>query len=316
MGWWRTSWKWLLASISQKVYRAVVNSRSRFFSSIMNRIRRFIILARDPVVVMEVESCPLWMNLSHQLPLYYHLFPTLDRALPRICSFVYEREGHLTFIDVGANIGDSVALVAKRVQGHFLCIEGDSQYFELLKLNTNSYRGDVILENVFLGESDSETSAEVERTNGSLRVIESNSKSGRLELRRLDSVVNNHPNFLRANFVKIDTDGYDLRILRGSVRLLEAAHPCLFVEFYPELMKTIGDDPLQFFYFLYSSGYEQCLVYDNFGRPVTTLISSDTRTIEQLIAMIDRKNVFYYDILCIHRMKPELVTIFDMEIQF
>lgn len=307
-------WNWLLTISGQKVYYAIVKYYNRPFSFIMNALRRLIIFAGDPIVIMEIEGCQLKMNLSHQLPLYYRLFPTLDRALPRICSYIYEREGNLTFIDVGANIGDSVALITQRVRGHFLCIEGDSQYFKLLKKNTESYKDNIILENVFLGECDCKKTAKVERANGSLRVIESKSKDKQFEIRSLDSVLINHPQFRHANFVKVDTDGYDLRILRGSLKLLKTVHPCLFVEFYPELLKSIGDDPSNFFQFLYSCGYEKCLVYDNYGRPVTMLTSSDTSKTEQLIAAIDQ-NIFYYDILCIHRMKTELFTIFDMEFQ-
>jgi FkbM family methyltransferase len=298
----------------QWVYTTLVRTESHMIRDLMRRARHTLIRLSDPVVTMEVERCALLMNLSHQLPLYYHRYPTFDRALPRICSFVARREGHLTLIDVGANIGDSVRLVARNTSGRFLCVEGDRNYFQLLSHNLRGLGGAVLLENVFLGDAESFVTLDGKKQQGSLQLVVAEAGHGNDPLLPLDVLVARHREFSATNVLKIDTDGFDLKVLKGAHQLLRAASPCVFVEFYPDLLSRNGDDPESLFQFLNGFGYERCLAYDNYGQPIAIVGTGDSSAIRNLIGAIDDRTIYYYDLLLVHREKKALLPLYDLEL--
>ena len=64
--------------------------------------------------------------------------------------------------------------------------------------------------------------------------------------------------------IKTDTDGFDLRIIRGAERTLESG-PVLFFEYDPDMLA--GDDGPAFLRWLGDVGYSDLLVWDNTGPP-------------------------------------------------
>ena len=77
--------------------------------------------------------------------------------------------------------------------------------------------------------------------------------------------------FENVRLLKIDTDGYDLRVIRGARRLLKATKPVLFFEYSPDHMAAVGEhQPMRVFDELGDLGYDRLLFYDNFGRFVLT----------------------------------------------
>jgi hypothetical protein len=67
----------------------------------------------DPVVRKTVRGIELLMRDSHNLPRYVDQHPLYDTALPAFVRLLVEELGRPIFIvDVGANIGDTAALVA------------------------------------------------------------------------------------------------------------------------------------------------------------------------------------------------------------
>jgi FkbM family methyltransferase len=304
-----------VSQIGEALYVALVRSRSAIAKRLFRDLRQVLVWLGDPLVTMNVEGLWLVHNLSHQFPLYYSLFPNFDRALPRICAHIKKLEGSLTLIDVGSNIGDTVCLIAKEVSGRYLCIEGDPTFFELLKLNTQSFVDSITYAETFLGEEATEKTLTVTKQRGTLQLTRARDHAIRVQLQPLDRLLDGFPEFLHCNCLKVDTDGYDLQVLRGARELLRRSHPALFVEFYPELLTRNGEDPLSLFSLLQSLEYEYCLFYNNTGNAVRSLRIWEQKYIEDLLLAIDNQTVFYYDILVLHQQKKHLFEIIDSELQ-
>jgi hypothetical protein len=67
--------------------------------------------------------------------------------------------------------------------------------------------------------------------------------------------------------LKVDTDGYDIDVLRSAEGILMRDQPVLFVEFCPVLMDT---DPIADLTWLQGLGYEKLVCLDNLGHHVGT----------------------------------------------
>src|SRR5262249_26864144 len=81
----------------------------------------------------------------------------------------------------------------------------------------------------------------------------------------LADVIAEHPAFRDAGLLKIDTDGFDIAILRGAQVWLAAAQPVLFFEYDPHFWPPVTPDGGRLFGELAELGYGPLIAYDNFG---------------------------------------------------
>ena len=282
---------------------------AKFYSFLRKSILKF----RDPIITAKIGQNYLKVNLSHQLPIHMAANPHYDTALPRICLFIKDNLGHLTMIDVGANIGDTVSLVSQKVEGRFLCIEANETFFELLKENVRNINivEDIICLHLLCDENEGEGNASLISSHGSAHVSDDNLDSNKVFLKRkkIDDIINEYPNFKNCNIMKIDTDGYDYRVIRGSETLLKEMHPLIFFELSPEYLMKIGEDPMSIFDYLYKHGYREALFYDNFGVPILKISVTDKAYIGQLINYINKKGL-YFDLLLFHDSMKEAFDLF------
>ena len=296
---------WLAALLYRLYIVSEVSGRSRprrltrWTSWFLARVLHRMVRLGDPLVRMRVGERALDMKLSHKLPLYYALIPTYDRTLPRIARQMRGTRPGLVMIDVGANIGDTAALATEAVPDlKLLCIEGSPHYAPLLRANVARLRIDAeCLQQYCADENAASGSARAEEHDGTGRLVPSALHSAAVVTATLDQIVDAHPVFARPDLLKIDTDGYDAKVLRGSKRLLGECQPVLFFEVAQALLREVGDDVAPIFPMLGALGYHRARVYDHEGVARGSFEVSDAA----LLAEIDRVSLHgdsgYCDIL-------------------
>jgi len=261
---------------------------------------------KDPIVRRRVGKKELRMRASHMLPFYYRQFSFYDRALQRICEKINDADGYLKFIDIGANIGDTVSLITDKVNGSFLCVEGDNEYLPLLKKNLSKIKDSkIFIEESYCSDGDRDSNLMVERIDGTAKITsgKENDEMLKEKFTTLDDIIKKRPLFNKANVLKIDTDGFEISILKGGKKFIRAAKPVLFFEFTPELYIKNNQDPLFVFDFLNRNDYPIALIYDNFGRPLEIVNTADKKRIKELMELIDNNKIYYYDVLAYHHSK-------------
>lgn len=269
-----------------------------------------MIIEDDPIVERKIGKKFLQMRESHKLPIYLNEFPFYDRALPRICKEINTVDGYLKVVDVGANIGDTVSLITDEVQGSFLCVEGDAEYLPLLKINTGRVRkSEIFIEEAYCSENSSYTCRqyEINRVDGTafLSLAKENKSQADTKFKALDDIIKKQSVFKDSNLLKIDTDGFEINVLTGGEEFLKDAKPTIYFEFFPEFYLNNNQDPMFIFELLNKNGYAEALFYDNFGLPMEIVYTSDQKRISELINLIDKNKIFYYDILTCHSSKWE-----------
>lgn len=169
-------------------------------------------------------------------------------------------------IDVGANIGDTVMLCADAPDARFLCVEADPKFAPILRHNLTGVNAVFI--HSLCGARD-ETVGVVRQNQEGTAIFAPAGSAGageQVAFRRLDSIIDEHPDFAAAHLLKIDTDGYDFDVLRGATRML-ARRPAVFFEAAPFGRKSYLTEVGAIFDLLRTSGYTQVLLYDNYGLP-------------------------------------------------
>ncbi|KIG16381.1 methyltransferase, FkbM family domain protein [Enhygromyxa salina] len=150
-------------------------------------------------------------------------------------------------IDVGANIGYYTLLAARTVgdAGHVFAFEPDPEAFAILERNVklNGYEN-VTLVPKALGATDGTLQLYLHRTNrGDHRIYDPSGKRESVDIQmiRLDDFLVDHAG--PVDFIKIDTQGAECKILAGAAATLRAhAETAIVMEFSPKFLAEIGDD--------------------------------------------------------------------------
>jgi FkbM family methyltransferase len=259
------------------------------------------------------------MPFSHNLPFYIRSYPDYSSNLGRIAKLVNEKYNDLSIIDIGANVGDSVAIVKTEVDCPILCIEGNEYFFRLCEKNTVFF-SNVSLENAYIGNKTEHAALKIKDCGGTSHICkdENKDKLNEIDIKTLADVLKKHSVYLKSKLLKIDTDGFDCIILRGSIDYLLIAKPIVFFEYDPFFLSKQNDDGKSIFTMLSSIGYKVALIYDNFGDYILSVDLTNLYLLEDLHNYIsNRGGRYYYDICVFHQEDADLFEKIRLsEIQF
>jgi FkbM family methyltransferase len=230
-------------------------------------------------------------------------YPRYDQALGEIARIIYEHMGKFTAIDIGANVGDSAALICKYHNVPVLCIEGCSEFVPYLKLNATKIGTHIQIANYFIGAQAGFINNELITIKNGTASITEFSKEARKEfsvsnIKTLEEILSQNQGFENSTLVKIDTDGCDFSIISHSLNYFKKHMPTLFFEYDPsyngsdEAKSTMND--------LWEIGYQHFLIYDNFGNFLIAIhdISSFCDLTAYLAANRKTKQIIYYFDVC------------------
>ena len=115
----------------------------------------------------------------------------------------------------------------------------------------------------------------------------------------LPVLLEKHPRFQKSKLVKIDTDGFDGKIIRGAEAWLAKHRPVLFFEYAPYWLSLQGDDGLSIFQTLERAGYARLLVYRNTGGYEYSISLSNKVLLQEMHEYVSRPSI-YFDLCAFH----------------
>jgi FkbM family methyltransferase len=165
-----------------------------------------------------------------------------------------------TLLDVGANIGDTAAIMATYSTSPMVLVEPSDFYTTFLKENASGFPNCTTIHKCLVSANASER--------GVLTHVGGTAKFERLvagpavECKPLAEIAGDRP-----RLIKIDTDGFDLSIIAASLDFLAAKHPCLVFENDPYDAETLSMAN-QVVTDLAGAGYRYFVIFDSAGRHV------------------------------------------------
>jgi FkbM family methyltransferase len=227
------------------------------------------------IVKAHLYGHSLMMPAEHPLATTLLFFPQFNRPLGlAIEAIVKSHVGDSDFavIDVGANIGETVAILEQQRPGicSYLCIEADRDIAELCKLNHADNRR-ILVERCFIGENEGslvllEDDGGANPSTKLITDISADNEVGYDKLMRLDTVA--RP-FAEAHgglsLIKVDTEGYDFSVLRSASALLTQYKPSIYFEWFPKLLMGLNEEVSGGFEYLEELGYSHFVFFTNQG---------------------------------------------------
>lgn len=311
----------MLSKIAHVIYKMKLNQSSL---TLIDRFKLRIIdvffnlfKKSNPLVKVYVGQYKLQLPFSHRLPFIIKLDPYYSTNLARIGKRVLEKYSDLKLIDIGANVGDSVALLRTESTFPILCIEGDDYFFSILEKNAVIFPNLHLAKN-YVGESTAEVNAVSVESEGTAHIGQNEVGDGAIHIEKLSAILEVNPLFKGAKMLKVDTDGFDNKILRGSVDFLENAKPVIFFEYDPFFLSQQGDNGLSIFDTLFSIGYQDLLIYENNGELMLSVNLQNRMLLEDITHFYTgRKGLRYCDMCAFHKEDNDLFnTVRKGEIEF
>lgn len=213
-------------------------------------------------------------DISHGIASNGHVEKEETKLVNQILNSLLTNKETINFFDVGANTGYYGVLAACLGKGK---IQVSS--FEPVKEHV-----DVLNENIILNRLEKELTIYPfalgnENMKGAIFLSGSGSSleanfngdvilpKRDINIKTMDSILNGGGN---PDFIKIDVEGHELKVLQGGIKTIEASKPVLFVEI-AQVMKSRGytnNSYLETIKFLQNMGYESYYLEGSVLKPV------------------------------------------------
>lgn len=261
---------------------------------------------KDKIVKKRIGKFDLYLYQSHQLPKILKEWPLYSFNLARLVVQVQQKYSDLVVLDIGANVGDTVAIIKSAIDVPIICVEGYEKYFHLLQKNVEQF-DNVLTFQYYLGDCIETVPVSFQEKRGSLALSKS-TNIAEISIITLDEFVRRHPEPRAARLIKIDTDGFDLSIIKGGMDFIHKMHPVLFFELDVDCLSLTIDEISNFFESLIEIGYEDIVYFDNYGRFLLSNSLQNALLMQQLLKYIQGKHgrFEYYDIAVFHHMDKDI----------
>ena len=251
---------------------------------------------------VKVGKFPVIMPGNNVQLANYQIYPDLNSQFGRLAASIFRKYPGMTVIDVGANVGDTIAVVKSAVDVPVIGIEGDATSFAYLQKNTGQF-SHVSVVKTFLGERSQQATVNMDKSGWNNTIIPDAKGNEQITLKSLDDVITEGGfNNAEIKLLKVDVEGFDTIVLRGASRIIEKHKPVLFFEYNRENMITINEDGLSTVLSYETLGYRKIAFFDHKG---TLVLSTDIQNTEVVTGMHEyissKKNLMgYYDICIFH----------------
>jgi len=273
-------------------------------------------------IVMKKETGTIHFSLGkfsliapadHALPGILAKYPHYSYALGRLAKAVQSKYPRLRVIDVGANIGDSAAIIRSQVDAQIACIEGYDKFYQYLLQNIRQFP-QVVAFSAFIGDTEKNIGTSIEENQGTIRLLPKTGKT-KISITTLDKFLEKQPIYKTAQLLKIDTDGYDLFVIRGATNYIKKTQPVIYLEYAKFCFKELGADGPDTIRQLERVGYTTAIFYDSFGRFVLSTTLNNHQLLRQLDAYMTKgRGAFpYFDIAFFHQKDTALAQRFILE---
>jgi len=207
-------------------------------------------LTKEGIAVLESDShISKWVEEHERLDFDHNMLP---RILPHI------KEGSV-IIDVGAYIGDTTEALRKKGVVH--AFEPNPEAFECLKYNMQGK--DVVCRNIALSDHVHGYSVVIPNDNFGMATIDD---KGETVTTTLDNYCKDYG--IIPNVIKIDAEGYELKILVGAFEIISKHKPILILEVNESALIAHGTSRIELFEYLDKIGY---IYSDIYGEPLEKL---------------------------------------------
>lgn len=281
--------------MKQALKQAVLN---RFGESFYQKMRLFFKKKTPNLIDLKIGNITIKCPDDHPLIKWKSSQPYRDLAIGIIAEFVGQKYPKQKVIDIGANIGDTAAMISSYTNNPLVLVEPSDYFYKILIQNLKVIPNVERVEKVIVSDGNSKV--------GFLREWEASAYFEHLDengyefpSKKLEEIAESN-----TKLVKIDTDGFDFSIIQTSLEWLSKLQPLLFYENQIRDAKSFNDSN-QTLENLVSIGYKYFIVWDDPGfhlistSNINHLLDVNRYLFKVWSSNAPHKSIHNYDFLCL-----------------
>jgi FkbM family methyltransferase len=283
------------------------------FKSLGYRLVKTTISHSSQLSTVKVGKYELAISNNNAIKYCYEYCKDYGGQLSRLTALISQYYPDLVVLDVGANLGDSVALIKSGKDVPVISIEGDQTIHGLFERNTAQFQ-ETRLIRTFLSDSVNNLNCTFTKVGHNL-TISPGPKSEQTNYTEFSTIDKLHQDSVvnaSCKLLKIDTEGFDLKIIRGGELFIDTVKPVILFEFNRENLDVVEDEPYSIFSWLKRRAYNIILFYESDGRFMFSTNLDNEFFLRQIYDYVDAKNakIYYVDIVVFHRIDNNLAKEF------
>lgn len=258
---------------------------------------------RPENVTVPVGRYSILIPTINPLAQMYQINPDYSAHLATAAALLKKKYPDFTALDIGANVGDTACIIKSGADVPVVCIEGDDLSFDLLERNLRQLTG-ATAHKLFLGEKTETKNISTEKTGWNTTLIPDETGASRqINIVRLDDFLPTLPAAPVIKLLKIDTEGFDCAILRGSKKLIQEAKPVISFEYNRDNMAALGEKGLDTLAMLADLGYATIAFHDCGGRFFDAVPLADEKFVRNIHDYADGRHaaIYYFDLTLFHQ---------------
>ena len=252
----------------------------------------------------EIDGFVLDMGKNHLLSDYQEDCPMFSRFIPYLGELAEEIRGeHGVIVDLGANVGDTVAALIKHTNAAVLCIEPTDEYYHLLNKNLFVMNAEERIRTIQAFISNKKKNYQSIVSRGGTAVQQESSQSTIPTFSLPEVFVQCDIALDQIALIKTSTSGNDAGAVLSLGDSLREMKPVFYIE--TDMSMTVDravldsqlDAYLQMDDYLAAHDYEVCFIFDNFGNLLckgTPETLKDIHSYMYRMAMGKSNRTFYY----------------------
>lgn len=271
----------------------------------------------NKIVQIIIGKYELEINSRNPISIHYKKFPNYGIEIGRISKIIANKYPSMSIIDIGANIGDTAAIIRNQVDNEIICIEGDEYCFNFLEKNIKQLKKTLAFRQ-FLGEKNEEMNVKIEKSKWNTTIIpQAGISKETLDIKTLDSFLKKNLGDVKSKFIKIDTEGFDVKIIRGGVDFIMNNKPVIFFEYNRKNMNKINEKGIDTIHILRDLGYNNILFYEDGGNFIISSNLNNDQVLNQMHNWINNSSsVDYFDIAIFHSEDNDIsMQLIEIEMQ-
>lgn len=242
---------------------------------------------------------------SHLLFELQKVGPYRDLCIGTSAKIICEKYKRASIVDVGANIGDTAAILASYVPNKLILVEGSDYYYHFLEKNLHHFPNVVVPIKGMVSDG-SEIQGELRHWGGTAYFKHHGQEDLATPTLSLSQIADSN-----TRFIKIDTDGFECCILNAALPWLEIQKPAILFE--NQLRNEHDLDRFNNLYDQLSSiGYRYFVAWDDPGFHILSTDSveavKDLNRYQYKIHNANLPRINNYDIICLHKTDEDIYT--------
>jgi len=240
-----------------KKFSEKIMNEGQVNNKIISKTGRYIYKKIKPEFI-EKFGYKLYLDPDDQLLLSINEYP----IHPILKKIIHHGD---TVIDIGANIGIFTLFFRKLVgdEGMIYSFEPNPTAFSILNKNINENNlTNVKIENKAVADKNGKVSFTISSSITASRITENHKDGISVDCVSLDEYFTENK-MKKINFIKIDTEGYDLIVLKGMTKIMQLHSELkIMVEYNTGLLQKAGVQPKDLLKFLHQQNFK---IYDMGG---------------------------------------------------